>query len=152
MVYFQCYSFDSIDKMQWYRILQLRQEIFVVEQNCPYLDLDSRDFEAYHLIGLNAENEILTYCRILPPGIAYQDYCSIGRVLTAAKFRKQKLGKSLMQEAIFYCNKLFPKYAIKISAQSYLLEFYSNLGFEASGRSYLEDGIPHDEMTYSIPS
>lgn len=145
---YTCYSYKELSKDQLYEIMQLRQEVFVVEQNCPYLDADGKDHIAYHLIGQDGSGKVLAYTRLLPKGSSYADYCSIGRVLTAMKIRKQREGYELMKKSIALCKKLFPQQSIKISAQSHLDRFYQNLGFAPTGEAYLEDDIPHQAMIY----
>ncbi|HTO14846.1 MAG TPA: GNAT family N-acetyltransferase [Edaphocola sp.] len=138
--------FKDLDLKDLYQILQIRSAVFVVEQQCSYQDLDNRDFESFHLFYKN-ENDIIAYCRILPPGMSYQQ-SSIGRVLTISSHRKQGLGKSLMQQAIQHTLDLWPKHDIVISAQVYLDAFYKNLGFKLAGNPYLEDDIPHVKMIF----
>jgi ElaA protein len=136
------YTALTIDEL--YSILRLRSQVFVVEQNCPYLDLDNKDQFCWHLCGwLN--NEPAAYARIIPPGICYEE-SSIGRVVTNPAFRKNGYGKELMQLAIEKTLSQFTVTSIKIGAQAYLLDFYSNLGFVSTEKHYLEDGIPHVEM------
>jgi len=137
--------FDQLTLDELYQLLQLRSEVFVVEQNCIYQDIDNKDRQAYHLLGYK-ENQLVTYARILPKNISYPDYCSIGRVCTKQTNRQLGLGKELMQQAILHCQELYLDTKIKISAQSYLLKFYTELGFEAIGEEYLEDDIPHRAM------
>lgn len=142
-------KFGDLSVIDLYQILKLRSEVFVIEQHCIYLDMDGKDTEAYHLLGY--EKGVLgAYARILPQGVSYPDYSSIGRVCTGNGYRGQGLGKRLMQTAIQNCQTLFPNVNIKISAQSYLLKFYAELGFEALGQEYLEDDIPHRAMVYSF--
>ena len=128
--------------------MRLRQEVFIVEQDCPYLDADGKDLDAYHLLGQNEEGKILAYVRLLPAGVSYPKYSSIGRVVTSEKIRRQGHGITLMNESIALCKKLFPGQPIKISAQCYLHSFYTELGFEKIGEDYLEDNIPHQAMIY----
>jgi ElaA protein len=116
-----------------------------VEQNCVYQDIDDKDRQGFHLLGF-IENELVACARILPKGSSYADYSSIGRVCTKQTHRQLGLGKELMQQAIQHCQELYPDTKIKISAQSYLLKFYAELGFEAIGEEYLEDDIPHRAM------
>lgn len=146
------YSYQELSKDYLYEIMQLRQEVFVVEQNCPYLDADGKDNLAHHLIGQNESGTILAYTRILPRGSSYENYCSIGRVLTSMKIRKQGEGYTLMEKSIALCKQLFPNQPIKISAQSHLDKFYQNLGFVPTGEEYLEDDIPHQAMIYKEKS
>lgn len=127
-----------------YDILTLRNKVFVVEQHCVYNDTDSKDPLCYHLCGYVAD-QLIGYARLLPPGLAY-DESSIGRVVCDKAFRKKGIGTSLMRQAIQNNHRLWPQFRIKISAQSYLLDFYKSLGFNSLGEEYLEDGIPHREM------
>ena len=138
-------KFDELTPHELYKIIWLRNEVFVVEQNCVYQDADHKDPKSWHLMGMNDQNELMAYCRILPPGLSYVEP-SIGRVLTNPAVRKEGAGKILMQNGIEKCFELFGPVNIKIGAQLYLLKFYSSLGFEKSGEIYLEDGIEHIEM------
>lgn len=143
---FKCLPFNQLDIFQLYEIMALRQEVFVVEQNCPYLDADGKDPKGWHLLGLNTENQIIAYARLLPKEVSYPDYPSIGRIATAANARGTGAGRALVQEALLECHRLFGNESIKIGAQLYLLKFYQSFGFESVGEEYLEDGIPHIEM------
>jgi len=145
---YSCYTFNELTKIQLYDIMRLRQEVFIVEQDCPYLDADGKDLESHHLIGTDEGGDIVAYTRLLAKGISYQDYCSIGRVVVSKKIRGTGAGLAIMQKSIGYCNLLFPSQQIKISAQTYLDKFYQNLGFTTTGDSYLEDNIPHQAMVY----
>jgi ElaA protein len=138
--------FKELTPYEVYRILNLRNEVFVMEQSCLFLDTDEKDLRAWHLMGWNAEGELCAYARLLPGGIAYE-VPSIGRVVTASKFRQIGLGKQLMYRALMYCRELFGPTPLKIGAQLYLKEFYASFGFFQSGPIYLEDGIEHLEMT-----
>lgn len=146
---FQHYSFDELSTSSLYSIMRVRQEVFIVEQDCPYLDADGKDQAGYHMLGINEKGELMAYTRLLPKGISYPEYCSIGRVLTSEKVRGQGAGKDIMLQSIAACKTLYIEQKIKISAQSYLDKFYTNLGFEATGESYLEDNIPHMAMIYN---
>ena len=138
-------KFDALTPVELYSILQLRNEVFVVEQNCVFQDADNKDQDSYHLMAW--ENEILiAYARIVPEGIAYDAYPSIGRVVTSAKVRNTGIGKMLMQHAIDELQKLFGTASIKLGAQLYLKKFYESFGFSQTSEVYLEDGIPHIEM------
>ena len=141
--------FKELTALELYKILKLRSEVFVIEQSCVYQDLDDKDIVAYHLLG-SEKGKLIAYSRVLGPGVSYSDYSSIGRVCNKLTHRHLGLGKILMEEAIRKCNELFPKYSIKISAQSYLLKFYADLGFEKIGEEYLEDQIPHIAMINSL--
>lgn len=140
-----CKKFDELSAAELYTILKLRSEVFVVEQNCVYPDIDGKDMQSYHVCGwLNGEL-LVAYARLLPPGLAFEE-ASIGRVVSSPAHRKDGYGRTLMQKAIENTQSLFNTSAIRIGAQQYLLEFYKSLGFMASGDPYLEDGIPHVEM------
>ncbi len=132
----------SLDEL--YAILQLRLEVFVVEQNCPFQDLDDKDQDAYHLMGWR-QGKLLAYGRLLAPGIAFEEM-SVGRVVTSPSARGMKLGRELMEVSIQKARELFSQQRIKIGAQLYLHKFYSSLGFVQTSEMYLEDGIPHVEM------
>lgn len=150
MLTFKCLSFNDLTLDQLYDLLRLRQEVFIVEQNCPYLDTDDKDQDSFHVLGLDQNQEIQAYTRLVPPGISYADYSSIGRVLTSAKIRGKRQGAPLMQFSINECAKLWPSVSIKISAQMYIVQFYNNLGFKEVGDEYLEDDIPHIAMIRDI--
>lgn len=139
-------KFNELTVNELYEILKIRAEVFVVEQNCVYQDLDSKDKASYHLF-LEDSEEIAAYLRILPKGISYPEI-AIGRVLTKASYRKKGLAKEIMKKAIDYITDSLEEKKIRISAQLYLLEFYKELGFEPISDIYLEDGIEHIEMLY----
>jgi len=143
---FSIKDFELLSKEELYTILALRQEVFVVEQNCPYLDADGMDQKAFHLIAYHKKNTLLAYARIFGPGIVYPDHCAIGRVLVKNNLREKGIGRKIMEIAIEQCHILFPENSIKISAQSYLLAFYQSMDFEVDGEEYLEDDIPHRAM------
>lgn len=147
-VIWTCKKFDDLTTAELYCILNLRSKVFVVEQHCVYLDTDGRDSAAFHFCGW-LENKLVAYCRLLPPGVAYPQLASIGRVVTDPAFRKDGLGKIMMTKAIVKTYDLFGVTRIKIGAQQYLTRFYENLGFRVSSEPYLEDGIPHLEMLVS---
>ncbi|RIV34947.1 GNAT family N-acetyltransferase [Flagellimonas lutimaris] len=137
-------TFDQLTTEELYQILRLRSEVFVVEQDCVYQDVDNKDQKALHVIGVK-DGEIVAYTRIFKPG-DYFDNVSIGRVVVAQDQRKYGLGKQIMQASLTAIQERFPNKPIEISAQSYLLKFYKELGFNAFGEEYLEDGIPHRRM------
>jgi len=145
MIVFKCKSFNSLNIDELLSILALRSEVFVVEQNCVYQDIDGEDKKALHIIGYLNE-EIVAYARIFDKGTIYPKYCSIGRIAISSKERGKKLGHQLVEFSIKQCYKSFNSRAIKISAQAHLEKFYGHHGFYASGESYLEDGIPHIGM------
>jgi len=124
----------------------LRQEVFIVEQDCAYQDADNVDPLCEHILAYDDNGLLIACARIVPKEIKYPNYASVGRVISHGKYRGTGLGKKLMQYAIMACRKLHPNQAIKISAQVYALGFYANLGFDATGDEYLEDDIPHQAM------
>lgn len=136
--------FEALNVNELYDLLKLRSEIFVVEQNCVYLDLDSKDKKALHLIG-EYDNKIVAYVRLFDAGITF-DNASIGRVVVDANYRDRKWGHDLMREAISAIKANFNKEKITIGAQLYLKKFYESHGFVQSSEMYLEDDIPHIEM------
>lgn len=135
---------SDMTAMEWHRILALRAEVFVVEQHCPYQDPDSKDFQCYHLTMESGE-ALVAYARLVPPGVSYPE-AAIGRVVTSSLVRGKGWGKALMEVAIEQTMKQFQVEEICISAQSYLLKFYTELGFVQEGEEYLEDDIPHWKM------
>ncbi len=146
MLTFTCLPFDQLTTTELYAILALRQEVFIVEQNCPYLDCDGKDQASWHLQGRNADGQLVCYTRLLPRGVAYADYPSIGRVVSSPLARGTGAGKELMTKSIEQCRHLFGNQPIKIGAQRYLLKFYETFGFRSTGEEYMEDGIPHTKM------
>lgn len=145
-VQWHCGNFDSVSARLWYKVLQLRAEVFVVEQDCVYQDVDGLDLhpECSHLLALDSAQRVCAYARILPAGVPYPDV-SIGRVVVSLAGRGSGLGHELMQQA---CQIAQTKTSgtITLSAQSHLQGFYAQHGFNAQGEAYLEDGIPHIKM------
>ncbi len=142
------YSFKDFTNEELYDVLQLRQEIFVVEQDCAYLDCDGLDKICLHLVGWQTTGKKfppVAYLRIVPPQ-SETKYPAIGRVLIHPNERATGLGRKLMKKCLAQLHKLYPDRAIRISAQQYLIDFYGSLGFQPSSEMYLEDGIPHLEM------
>ena len=139
--------FDDLTTKELYDILQLRSEVFVVEQDCVYQDLDGKDVNATHIIGL-MNNNVVAYTRVFNPG-DYFKTAAIGRVVVKASERHRNFGKTIMQASINYLEDKFDKPTITLSAQTYLVRFYTELGFEPIGEKYLEDGIPHIRMKRS---
>lgn len=140
--------FESLSTEELYAILKLRQQVFIVEQHCAYQDCDGRDKNAHHLGGwLDTENgaEPIAYLRIIPPPKEGQ-FLLIGRVVTHPDFRGRGLGKEIMTKCLHGIEERYPKSPVRISAQSYLINFYENFGFRTSSDEYLEDGILHIEM------
>jgi ElaA protein len=137
-------TFDELSTQELYQILRLRSEIFVVEQNCVYQDIDNKDQKALHLFGI-VEGEIIAYSRLFKPG-DYFEFSSIGRVVVAEKHRDKNFGHELIDQSILEINRRFNVQNITISAQLYLKKFYESHGFVATSETYLEDDIPHIEM------
>ena len=133
----------SVDDL--YNIVQLREQVFVVEQDCVFLDADGLDLQAAHIFTKNDIGHILAYLRVLPPGIPYNEP-SIGRVVVEKESRGQYLGKELMLLGIDYTKKQYPGFNIRIAAQLYLDSFYTSLGFKAEEAPFLLDGINHQYM------
>lgn len=140
-------KFSDFTTQELYDVLQLRSEVFVVEQDCVYQDLDGKDVNALHVLGFK-EEKIVAYTRIFKPG-DYFKHASIGRVVVAKNERQYKYGYDIMNASIEAVKSHFNVFTIHISAQCYLKRFYSNLGFIEKGEEYLEDGIPHIGMVYS---
>ncbi len=146
-----CLRFDELSTEDLYRILQLRAEVFVVEQNCVYQDVDDFDQVALHVMGQLSgadEAQLDCYTRLLPPGVKYEGP-SIGRVVTRKSARGGGVGKALMLNSLAFCKQHWPGEVITISAQLYLQNFYKELGFETASEPYDEDGIPHIRMQLS---
>lgn len=143
-IFWNIKSFEELTTQELYKIIRARVEVFVIEQDTPYQDLDNYDQKALH-IWAEQDGELLAYCRIFDKGIKYSE-TSIGRVLTTANARKKGLGKELISIAIENIEKLFKTSEIRISAQDYLIKFYSDFGFVDTGKKYLEDNLPHTEM------
>ena len=144
------YTFDELDVHLLYAIMALRQEVFVVEQTCWYLDADGKDQAARHVVGTDEQDRVVAYTRLLPRGAAYADYASIGRVITSPLVRGRGLGRPLMEESVRALYAAWGRQAIKISAQAHLQPFYGSLGFAGVGEVYDEDGIPHRAMILPV--
>ncbi|CAM2739578.1 ElaA protein [Flavobacterium succinicans] len=143
-LHWQIKAFHDLTVDELYDILRLRSEIFVLEQNCVYLDLDGKDKKALHLFG-TYEDKIVAHARLLSPGISFPE-ASIGRVVVDSNYRDKKWGQELMQNAIAGIASHFKETVITIGAQLYLKKFYESHGFVAISDMYLEDDIPHIEM------
>ena len=139
--------FETLTAIELYNLMQLRSEVFVVEQNCVYQDVDGKDQKALHLIGED-NGATIAYARLFKPK-DYFEQASIGRVVVKQSYRSKKLGHILMREAILEINKHFNETKITISAQLYLKKFYESHGFIQSSEIYLEDDIPHIQMKKS---
>jgi ElaA protein len=146
MITWKCTPFASLSVDDLYAAMRLRQEVFVVEQKCAYLDADGRDPEALHLLGRShaAPYGLVAYARLF---VSHMGHASvIGRVITHASVRRGGMGKALMREAIDRLEKLAPHHAIELGAQMYLTRFYEGFGFRVASEPYDEDGIPHVKM------
>lgn len=141
-------AFIELSVHELYDLLKLRSEVFVVEQNCVFLDQDDKDQKCFHLM-LYLDGELVGYSRLVPSGVSYQEM-SIGRVVTSPTYRGNGLGRILMELSIDYCYKLMGQGTIRIGAQTYALGFYSSLGFKPEGEPYDEDGIEHIEMVIKV--
>ena len=137
-------TFDSLTLQELYAILRLRTEVFVIEQNCVFQDMDNKDQQCYHLMGWK-DGQLNAYTRLVPPGVSYKEP-SIGRVVTSPVARGNGTGKLLMEKSIEEIIQLYGKTPIKIGAQLYLKKFYESLGFSQTSNKYDEDGIDHIEM------
>lgn len=142
--------YNDLQVKELYEILAVRNEIFVVEQDCIYQDCDNKDLRAYHLYALE-NNKIVAYLRILEKGISYEDV-SIGRVLVVKRSRGLGYAKIILEAALNFIREGMKEKEVTISAQEYLLTLYKSLGFESVSQVYLEDGIPHIEMKYCDPT
>lgn len=141
-------TYAQLTKDELYALLNLRSTVFIVEQNCAYQDLDYKDQHAQHVLMYDANQVLVATCRLFAKGIMYNNYACIGRVCCATHTRGTGLGKLLMQTALTHITTQMHEPSIKISAQYYLLAFYTALGFVAQGDIYLEDTIDHIAMTY----
>ncbi len=142
-------TFDALRNDELYDILQLRMQVFILEQDSIYLDLDGKDLQASHMLGTVAGG-LCAYQRCLPPGASYPE-SSLGRIVVAPKWRGHSLGRELVSRGIAYNLSTWPDSGICISAQAHLQPFYSELGFCGEGPEYQEDGIPHRKMRYTQP-
>lgn len=141
---FKIKRFNELFAPELYQVLQLRSEVFVVEQNCVYQDIDGKDAKAIHILGY-ADGKVAAYCRVFAPG-DYFEQSSIGRVVISAGYRDRKWGHDLIGQAIKAIADNYSTGCITISAQLYLKKFYESHGFVQIGEEYLEDGIPHIRM------
>jgi ElaA protein len=148
MIEWQWSTFEELSRNDLYAVIVKRQEVFILEQNCVYLDVDGLDQHAYHLLGWqqsSAGRELVAYLRCLPPGKKFSEL-SLGRVLCGQSVRGTGTGKQLFSEGIRRAGQLFPDQPIRISAQQYLESFYRSFGFQTTSEPYSEDGIAHVEM------
>ncbi|MFB9293704.1 GNAT family N-acetyltransferase [Persicitalea jodogahamensis] len=143
-------TFPELSLDELYTLLRLRNEVFIVEQNCPFPDLDGKDQLCHHLLGLSEDSSsLVAYTRVVPPGVIY-DFASIGRVATALTVRRYGVGRELMRRSITAVEDLYGPVPIQIGAQRYLQKFYESFGFRQLGDMYLEDGIEHILMLRDV--
>lgn len=147
-IIWQCAPFSALSATQLYAILKVRSEVFVVEQNCVYLDIDGLDARCLHLIGWADDQQVAAYLRVVPPGLKYAEV-SLGRVVSSAAARGTGIGRQLLEKSLELVEKTYPGAAIRIQAQSYLEKFYQSFGFVTVSDVLLEDGIPHFMMLKS---
>ncbi len=144
MIHWKTKSFNQLSSLELYKILQLRINVFMLEQNCLYPECDNKDLYADHLFA-TLDDKVIAYARLLPPTVSYEE-ASIGRVIVSNEYRGKKLGYDLMKHAIEELSSKFAESNIKISAQAHLQNFYEQIGFQKVSEEYLEDNIPHIEM------
>lgn len=137
-------TYKELVPQELYALLQLRSQVFVVEQDCVYQDLDGKDQRAMHVLGCDRD-KLVAYTRVFAPGDYFEE-ASIGRVVVSPEYRKHGYGKEIMRASVAHLAAHYPKKDIRLSAQCYLTQFYGELGFFEEGESYLEDGIPHIAM------
>lgn len=140
-----CLPFAELGVQRLYDALALRSEVFVVEQQCVFLDIDGLDRQTLHLLGEGDDGRLQAYARLIPPGLKGED-ALIGRVVTSPAARGSGAGRALMAEAVAHCQRLWPGRSITLHAQAHLARFYAGFGFQPVGLPYIEDGIPHIEM------
>lgn len=141
-----CKAFNELSLEELYAILALRQEVFVVEQNCIFQDLDFKDQKAMHFMGYDENNELMAYTRLFNESYYYEGYLSIGRVVASPKGRGKGYGKIIFGKSVEKIQELYGIKPIKIGAQAYLERFYESFGFKSINEDYIEDGIPHKLM------
>jgi ElaA protein len=149
MIQYQFKTFESLSIQELYAIMQVRNDVFVYEQHCYYQDLDDKDQACIHVLGWNEQQKLVAYCRILPPGLTYPTH-SIGRVLVISAYRKQQLGRALMQKTLDYIVTTYGKVPLTIEAQLYLQAFYESLGFVRTSDVFDDAGIDHVEMKLDL--
>lgn len=142
--------YNELSLDEFHDLIQLRIDVFVVEQNCPYSELDGKDKKSYHVIGRDGFGKIAATARILPAGVSYENDVAIGRVVIGTEHRGLQLGHELMKQCREFIELEFGKTSIRLSAQKHLENYYSQHDFISTGKEYLEDGIPHVEMLNNI--
>lgn len=146
-------QFSELTAADLYECLALRAQVFVVEQNCVYLDVDGLDHRAWHLFGFERQSgtRLCAYLRLLPPGLVYPEV-ALGRIVIASEQRGSGCGNALVAEGLLGAKRLFPGHPLRINAQQYLQQFYQGFGFVTASEMELEDGIPHVQMTLNDPA
>lgn len=144
-IQWQWRSFEELSTLEMYAVFAARQAVFIVEQNCPYLDMDGKDLDALHLIAWSGK-EVAAYLRLLPPGSSYPAEPSLGRIITTRIGRGSGLGRELVARGLEKIHELYPQLPTRIGAQAHLHEFYGSFGFAQASEPYDEDGIMHIEM------
>ncbi|QJR14168.1 GNAT family N-acetyltransferase [Usitatibacter palustris] len=145
MISWRFSSFDDLTPRDVHEIFRVRIEVFVIEQNCPFQDVDGADLPSWHLLGTNGSSDLVAYCRLVPPGVKFAEP-SIGRIITTSQVRGKGLGRELVKESLVRAETLWPGQSIRIGAQARLEKFYNEFGFVKSSDPYDEDGILHIEM------
>ena len=148
-IIWQAKKFNDLSVNEYFEILFLRSEVFIVEQNCPYQDVDEKDRKSIHLFGRSEQGKVIAVMRIVLPGVSYLEV-SLGRVAVAKKYRNQGIGDALMVEALNVIRSEFGNTPIRISAQEYLKSYYVKHGFNSVSEVYLEDDQPHMEMLKEV--
>lgn len=146
LLFFKVKTYKELTKDELYALLKLRAEVFIVEQDCIYQDIDGKDDKALHVLGY-IKDKLIAYTRVFPPE-TYFEQASIGRVVVLEKERENSYGFALMEKSVQAVKENYNTAIIKISAQVYLKKFYNKLGFQEKGNEYLEDGIPHIRMIH----
>lgn len=145
----QIKTFAQMSATEMYGVMKLRQDVFIVEQMCPFPDLDNKDVHCHHLWAEH-EQEIVAYLRLVPPSLLDEQAVSFGRVCTAPSARSGGIGRELVLNGLVELKRLYPEWRCEIGAQTYLTSFYQSVGFRIHGEPYLEDGIPHRLMACEL--
>jgi ElaA protein len=149
IIKWQCATIDELSASQMHAILKARCDVFIVEQNCAFPEIDDVDLIAHHLVAWTESDQLAAYLRILPPNSTFAEP-SLGRVLSAPAFRGTGIGRQLINQGLKQLEARYPALPVRIGAQSYLIQFYGSFGFEIASEEYLEDGIAHVEMVRAV--
>lgn len=150
-LHWRWYLWRELDPDALYAMLKLRSDVFVVEQNCVFSDMDGVDPRCEHLGGFDDAGQLLVYLRLLPPGVKFPE-CSLGRLVTAATARRGGLARQACERGLLRLKQRYAGHTARIGGQQYMETFYASLGFKATGAPYLEDGIPHVDMLLKLES